>query len=603
MRKRAPRKLIWLTGACAISAFAASIAGWQLLGDRSIGIPLVVAALVAVFVMVGQPLLGEWLTARRADALDDPIDKDALLRWQEALRIAILERRAREGSQLDDALGAEELVAMRASGLVMPAADNGNRIRIDGATRAWTDVVSDPDLSTTRVVVLGDRGYGKTVAMLTLVKAINARDGQGGRLVELFALSEWFRWRQVYPREPLSIWLRDELVRAYPKVMPDIAQAIIDHDLLLPVLDGLDEVPAGHRLECRTAIDAYAGRVPPYRPFLVTSRAREYAELLPDGVSADRYIALLGLDPEQVERLLRSRPGWVQVAEQLRAGDAELRSVLRSPLRFCIALRVEDMVAPSALVGLERQEAESLLWEGVLRRGADDYRGASPAIQRRWLSAIANGMARSDRQHFWLHDVARIAPTPCVNPTLFRGTLAAALTLGLSVVLYPVTHSSSSHFVTNAFWAVVASALFVSVLGHEIGNERLRDAAPLAKRMRRLRPDILAYAGLLGALALLFGVLAGIGAAVGGSWEVAIVFGGRWVRDPLLVGILLATLVFVPFFLMGVVIMFFARAIPLRMNSLAVSSWPRPTLCCVRVEMKGCWLESPRRLSLRCRRR
>src|SRR4029077_2878822 len=110
-----------------------------------------------------------------------------------------------------------------------------------------------------------------------------------------------------------------QLSSTYPQLPRAIAVALLDAELVLPVLDGLDEVPRTHRLACKEAIDAYAERSPPFRPFVLTCRAREYADLAPDWMAADHRIRLIGLEADQVMSVLEEqtagRAGWDIIRE------------------------------------------------------------------------------------------------------------------------------------------------------------------------------------------------------------------------------------------------------------------------------------------------
>jgi hypothetical protein len=96
-----------------------------------------------------------------------------------------------------------------------------------------------------------------------------------------------------------------------------------------PVLDGLDEIASvEHRRACVAAIDAYAGRGEPHRPFVLTCRAREYRELAPDWVRDDDCVMLVGLQPDQIRRRLNEatagRSAWTELRKRQAAGDLDL---------------------------------------------------------------------------------------------------------------------------------------------------------------------------------------------------------------------------------------------------------------------------------------
>jgi predicted NACHT family NTPase len=156
--------------------------------------------------------------------------------------------------------------------------DSGRpRVRIGGRLLPWSEIVCRWETSRGRLVILGDPGYGKTVAALSLVKHINAHDKPGSSVAELFSLAEWQRWHGQHPQQRFGDWLAEQLTVMHPGVPAQVARELVDARLIVPVLDGLDEIATiQHRRGCVAAIDAYAERGEPHRPFVLTCRAREY---------------------------------------------------------------------------------------------------------------------------------------------------------------------------------------------------------------------------------------------------------------------------------------------------------------------------------------
>ena len=112
-----------------------------------------------------------------------------------------------------------------------------------------------------RLVVLGGPGAGKTAVLLDLVLKLLLRQdretgwaqrGRSDRIVPvLFPLSSWS------PDQALHDWLVDQLEIEYPELRtperdgrdsPTRARALVEHDLILPVLDGFDEIAGSQRV-------------------------------------------------------------------------------------------------------------------------------------------------------------------------------------------------------------------------------------------------------------------------------------------------------------------------------------------------------------------
>lgn len=365
------------------------------------------------------------------------------------------------------------------------------RLRLRGPTVKWSKIITKWDQARGRLVLLGEPGYGKTVAALTLLNQINDVDSPGKPVVELFPLVEWYRWRSSHPGENLCSWLAYQLALTHPELSAKTTRALVDHDLVVPLLDGLDEVPAAHRRLCKEAIDDYGRRSKPFRPFVVTSRAREYAELRPKPAGRDCQVALLGLTPQQVSAVLdkqtSGRPEWNAVRHQV-ATKRSLAQLLQSPLRLAIAVRTyrEPQGDPRELFTLNRHDAEAHLWDRLLS-GTTGFGRADSADVIKWLRFLATAMKQQGRQRLWLHELYLFAPTDFDYERRFA--IGIRLTVGLIIALiagltFTLTAGLDHGVVAGALMGLVAS----SSIGLTSGLEpSLRMMLPWRIRVRSLR--------------------------------------------------------------------------------------------------------------------
>jgi NACHT domain len=402
--------------------------------EARVGLALVGLGLVAASLFVGV----------ERPALPLPVVSEEMIeKWRNSLRHTVLEKRfrgeeselhqmIRPGTVIDD-LGAKERVDFRIE------AQDRSRLQVRGRTVPWSELASEWDRAPGRMVILGQPGYGKTVAALMLVGHINTAGNPLERVAELFKLVEWHRWRAQHARERFADWLAYQLTETY-EMPPDIARAIVDFDLLLPVLDGLDEVPAGERRDCKQAIDAYAGAAPPFRPFVLTCRAREYAELAPDWVAADRQIALMGLEADQVAAVLEERTShlqqWKRIREEIAAGNPHLTRLFRSPLRLMIALQEYRTRDPTELLELDASAAEGRLWDLLLTRDDPPFDGARAEQIRAWLAFLARAMNKEGRQRLWLYELYLFVPAPETEHRRFAVELGLVYALAGALVVW-----------------------------------------------------------------------------------------------------------------------------------------------------------------------
>jgi hypothetical protein len=142
-------------------------------------------------------LVGSELARRRetADAVPAPerLSPELLERWRGAVLEMVSRMRVEDGGQLATMIGWGDPIDVDAARVDH---DSGRpRVRVGDRLLPWPEIKHRWDSSPGRLVILGDPGYGKTVAALTLIKHINARDEPGAIVAELFPLAEWQRWR------------------------------------------------------------------------------------------------------------------------------------------------------------------------------------------------------------------------------------------------------------------------------------------------------------------------------------------------------------------------------------------------------------------------
>lgn len=422
----------------AVLAVGASVGARQLLRARGLSESDAIAVAVglggAILALFGGPLFIRWLDEVR-DACRTDLDE-----WRSQLRIEIRNHRVRERSQLAEMIRQGTVLDLQAADdLDLLATDAGQpRIRAQGRLVPMSNIAQQWDRSSPRMVILGEPGYGKTVAALILLSHVNGSpDSPGEPVAELFPLADWYRWRKRHrPDETLSLsaWLVDQLHHTYPNVPTSVAERLVDEGLVVPFLDGLDEVPELNRVNCKEAIDAYAGRAEPFRPFVLTCRSREYAELAPEWVTADNQLELVGLQPDQVIAVIGARTlatgGWGEIRDRLVGGDGRLGALFRSPLRLAVALEAYRTRDPLELVHLDEQAARNHLWKLLLSLNDPEFDGAAPERVRSWLVSMATVMQAGDIQRF--HPLLDLFRLTILDPvTLTRFGRVAGLVVGL----------------------------------------------------------------------------------------------------------------------------------------------------------------------------
>lgn len=206
---------------------------------------------------------------------------------------------------------------------------------------------------TRRLVVLGEPGAGKTMLLIRLLLALLEHRSPGGPVPVLFPLASWDPNRQ-----DLYAWLADHLAldhaalrtpapgRAARRSGHTRARALLEHRLILPILDGLDELPEILRPQ---ALEAINQALPLGQPLVLSSRAAEYHAALHPTVGTTTLLAgaagirLLPLDAAQATAYLRRDAGshpaagrWKAVLSHL-GTCSPLGQALGTPLGLFLA--------------------------------------------------------------------------------------------------------------------------------------------------------------------------------------------------------------------------------------------------------------------------
>ncbi|MFD7246747.1 NACHT domain-containing protein [Streptomyces massasporeus] len=201
-----------------------------------------------------------------------------------------------------------------------------------------------------RLVITGEPGAGKTVLARKLVMELNKARTEREPVAVLIALADWDA------REDLSDWVVRHLVRDF--AMPArSARKVVDAHLVLPVLDGLDEMDAAdmevEHSRARQALETLAryqdGTDP--APLVVTCRTTRYDELEADG-SHILDAARIEIEPVSSARAVRflerrgaaRRPAqWQPVLDELRsAPGGVLATALSTPWRLTLTATVYE---------------------------------------------------------------------------------------------------------------------------------------------------------------------------------------------------------------------------------------------------------------------
>jgi hypothetical protein len=266
-----------------------------------------------------------------------------------------------------------------------------------------------------RLVVLGPPGSGKSVVAMTLTLALLDRWQPGMQVPVLFPVASWDP-----SRARLEDWLAEYLSENY-QLSGDsrdsrvIGQKLLAGNMLLPILDGLDEIPEALR---PLGIESLNRELDAAQPVILTCRTAEYRQAVETGdvLTLAAVVELQPLHPATITRYLtettpagpRARR-WAPVFDRLRNDpDGALATVLRTPLMVFLtrAIYGDNPRDPSELLGQRFQDPASienhLLTQLIPATYHDRPRGAEKR-QFHW---------QTDEVTSWLTYLARHAGGP-----------------------------------------------------------------------------------------------------------------------------------------------------------------------------------------------
>jgi hypothetical protein len=219
-----------------------------------------------------------------------------------------------------------------------------------------------------RLVILGGPGTGKTtLAVQLLLELLATRQGKRDEPVPvLLSVAGWDTG--TFPL--LHDWLTVRLAQDYPALRatglgPEAPAVLATRGQILPVLDGLDELPPPAQAAVITALNRSVSGVD---QFIVTSRTTDYCRAVE--VAGDVLTSAVVIEPEPLDpaaaasyldRCLppRSRPAWEHILTHLRTAPAPpngpgaaLADVAATPLGLWLlrAVYITPATDPAALL-------------------------------------------------------------------------------------------------------------------------------------------------------------------------------------------------------------------------------------------------------------
>jgi len=339
----------------------------------------------------------------------------------------------------------------------------GGQLAFSGRSDQMTPLVGQfRRLKRRRLVITGGPGSGKTTLAVQLLLELLTHPQPGEPVPVLFSLVDWDPQSQ--PR--VQDWLTARLALDYPALRSfgvNTAGALVERGMILPILDGLDEVSDHYRAEIVTRLNASLAAD---TGLILTSRSTEFSATVTasDVLTAAAVIAPEPLSAAEAAAYLRTAvppslsASWSPVLAALETDDAAtLAQLVSRPLGLWLvrSVHIDGRLDPTPLIDGTYPSVDALqahlfdeLIPAVIRSrppvAADPLRpdrSYRPEDVRRWLGYLARQMtAAGTRDWQWWH-LARHTASTSLFRLLFRLLfgLVTGLAAGLTGLLLGLT--------------------------------------------------------------------------------------------------------------------------------------------------------------------
>ncbi|WP_433440902.1 NACHT domain-containing protein [Nonomuraea sp. CA-141351] len=416
-------------------------------------------------------------------------------------------------------------------------------------------------LRSRRLVILGAPGTGKTTLAVQLVLELLRTRSPEEPVPVLLSAGRWDD--RVHPR--LQDWVATSLAMDYPALRaealgPDIPETLVARGEVLPVIDGLDELPDRVRADTLAALNRSMCETD---QLILTCRTAQFAESIQeigDVLTAAAVIEPQPMSPVAAADYLQAclppvpHPVWPRVLEALRAGTAPALSQVTSTslgLWLVRATYIAPRVDPTPLLELGRGSAAELhdhLYDRLIpalvtaRPPADGpaqpfrpQHAWTPEQVGNWLTYLSRQLTRraeDPRDMAWWH-LARYAPSRPV-----RVWAAIAIGIVVALVFTLLTHEPLAGATIGLLAALAVVILIGSWFTESPGHADFQLRGRLLDLFRVLRDGL-----IVGALGALIGFLMAnpMGVGLEGARNIALLSGIgfvmvlsliRWVERP-----------------------------------------------------------------------
>ncbi len=358
-----------------------------------------------------------------------------------------------------------------------------------------TSIIQVYEQARGELLILGEPGSGKSTLLLELADNLVQRAEQDDvyPLPILLPLSSW-----AINRPPLQDWLGEQLALVYD-IPRSISQQWIQAEMVIPLLDGLDEMETSARVACIAAINIYHREH--LQPLVVCSRTNQYETATThERLSLHTAVVVQPLSLGLVDAyLLRAGESQATLRSALRRNPT-LAELATNPLMLQVLMITYQGTSVRGLsqeeVPLRQQIFESYVQRMISHRG--DVRRYPLQITTAWCSWLARQMRMHAQTIFFLEDLQPDwLPKRLSSFYLWAAGLVVGLAVGLIIGLVV-------GLVVGLVTALVVMLVTMLIIVLYIGwNKRIRPIQVLTWSWKRVRSKLAAvlcsafFAGLV----------------------------------------------------------------------------------------------------------
>src|SRR5918992_110480 len=330
------------------------------------------------------------------------------------------------------------------------------RPRFSGRTDRIGELTNEfRDLARRRLVILGEPGMGKTTLAVLLLRELLERAAQEDPVPVLLSMSGWDP-----DDESLDEWVARRLAADYPVLRaatfgPDAPRSLTIQRRILPILDGLDELPKEIRPRVLLRLNEAAAD-----PLVLTCRTREYEEIVAapggDVLTGGGGLEACPRAPAGAAAHISPRPppgadgGWPDLLSALkRRKNSPLVKAMNTPLALWLLRQVYMETRANATVLFDRRRfpdpervIEHLLDHLVdaLFRADGKHRihpksVRDPAVAKTGLTFLARHLNTIGTRDFAWWQLRSAAPRSTKMVTGLIASLTPALVFGIFTAL------------------------------------------------------------------------------------------------------------------------------------------------------------------------